>query len=77
MEEEKNLKELVVELASYERRISSLWWNFLRGITYGLGFFIGSAIVTAVVIYLTTQLFHNTPLADSLNGLINTYNSVK
>jgi hypothetical protein len=43
-------------LEKYERKLSSLWWNFWRGIVYGLGFFIGSALLAAVIIYIMSKI---------------------
>jgi hypothetical protein len=49
---EHEFTELVKQLVKYERRLSSLAWNFWRGIVYGLGFFIGSALLAALIIYI-------------------------
>lgn len=53
---EEEFSKLVKQLVKYEKRISSLWWNFWRGIVYGLGFFIGSAILAAILIYVLGQV---------------------
>lgn len=53
---EHEFSELVKQLVKYEKRISSLAWNFWRGIVYGLGFFIGSALLAAFIIYLLGRI---------------------
>ena len=50
------LKFYIKRLAKYERKLSSLSWNFWRGVVYGLGFFIGSAILAAVLIYVLSRI---------------------
>lgn len=34
------------------QRSNSLSWNFYKGVFYGFGFFIGSAIVVALIIFI-------------------------
>lgn len=50
------IKFYIKRLARYERKLSSLSWNFWRGVVYGLGFFIGSAILAAVLIYILSKV---------------------
>lgn len=77
MENEKDLKELITNLVTYEKKISSVWWSFLRGIASGLGFFIGSAIVAAILIYVLTVLFRNSPLSGQFQSLMDAVNTIK
>ncbi len=51
-----DLKYYTRQLARYERKLSSLSWNFWRGVVYGLGFFIGSAILAALLIYILSGI---------------------
>jgi predicted membrane protein len=56
---EEEFSRLVKQLVKYEKKLSSLWWNFCRGVVYGLGFFIGSAILAAVLIYILGRVDGN------------------
>lgn len=57
MEEDKErLSRAIESLAQSEAKSASAWWTFLRGAMYGLGFFIGSAILAAVVILILSKL---------------------
>ena len=38
-----------------------LWYNFVKGIAYGLGIFLGGTIVIAIVIWIL-NLFNQVPL---------------
>ena len=33
------------------KKSNSLGWNFLKGISYGFGFFVGSAILVSILVY--------------------------
>lgn len=35
---------------------NNLWWAMFRGIFYGFGFFIGSAILAAALIYVSSKI---------------------
>jgi len=54
MTEEYN--ESIKELIKYEKMIVNPWRNLVRGIFYGFGFFIGSAILAAALIYILSNL---------------------
>jgi len=54
MTEEYN--ESIKELIKYEKMIVNPWRNLVRGIFYGFGFFIGSAILAAALIYVLSHL---------------------
>ena len=56
---EKEIKELsqeIGQLATIEKKQASVWWTFLRAAMYGLGFFIGSAVLAAIVIIILSRL---------------------
>ena len=76
-EDNKELKELVKELLVYEKKLVSMSNSFYRGIFYGLGFFIGSAILVAVIIYILSLLLRNSPVSNQFQELINTVNNLK
>jgi len=56
LKELKDLRVAMIDMGKYWKRQTSLRWNFVRGVIYGLGFFIGSALLTASIIYILTQL---------------------
>lgn len=72
-----DLRELVRELSVYEKKLVSLPNSFFRGMFYGLGFFFGSAILVAVIAYILTILFRNSPLSNQFQDLMNTINTIK
>lgn len=43
-------------LAAIESKLASPWQSFKRGVMYGFGFFIGSALLAALTVYLMTRL---------------------
>lgn len=55
MKDDELIKSLQM-LTRYEKKLSSLSWNFLRGIFYGFGFFIGSAILAGVLILILSKI---------------------
>lgn len=64
MENDQSLKESIDALVKYNKKLSSVWWTFLRGILYGLGFFIGSAILAAATIYVLSKIDFFKGVAD-------------
>lgn len=54
--DDQELKKALVDMAKAQKKLSSLWLTFCRGVFYGLGFFIGSAILATVVIYILSKL---------------------
>lgn len=46
----------IKKLTQAIRKSTNLWWNFLRGIFYGFGFFIGSAFLAAILIYVLSKI---------------------
>ncbi|MEI7792515.1 MAG: hypothetical protein WCI57_03480 [Candidatus Berkelbacteria bacterium] len=56
IKELKELRVVLTKVQEYWRKQASLRWNFYRGILYGLGFFIGSAIIATGLIYLMSHL---------------------
>jgi hypothetical protein len=49
-------KELIRELTIAQRRVMRLSGVFWRGVFYGLGFFVGSALLAAVLILILTHI---------------------
>ena len=49
------LADAVKLLGDNQKKEFSLRWNFWRGVFYGFGFFIGSAILAAILIYILTR----------------------
>jgi len=52
----RELHDTISELRDFQRKQSSLTWNFWRGIFYGFGFFIGSALIAAGLLYVLSHL---------------------
>jgi hypothetical protein len=75
----RDLHEVLSELKHYWKKQSSLRWNFLRGILYGFGFFIGSAIIAAGVVYFLTHLGldGNSFLGGLIEKIVNIVDSTK
>lgn len=42
----------------------SLWYTFRNGLIYGVGFIIGSTLLTALVVSIVLQFFADTLLGD-------------
>jgi len=61
----RELHEVLQELNRNQSKQSNLFWNFWRGVVYGFGVFIGSAILATLLIYLVTSLGFNN---DSVIG---------
>lgn len=59
IKELKDLKVVLTEVKIYWKKQSSLRWNFLRGILYGFGFFIGATLIAAVFLFALTHLSIN------------------
>lgn len=54
--EDQELKSALIEMAKSQKRSVSLSANFWRGVVYGFGFFIGSAILAASLLYLLSHI---------------------
>ncbi len=54
--ETKELAAALHSLAKYKKREISLSWNFWRGVFYGFGLFVGSALLAAILIYVLAAL---------------------
>lgn len=52
-------------------RSNNLWWAFFRGIFYGLGFFIGSAVLAAALIYVLSRLQDWAYIGDLIEKILN------
>lgn len=68
----RDMHEVLTELKVYWKKQSSLRWNFMRGILYGFGFFIGSVLIAAVLIYLMSHIGvdSNSILGRIINGIM-------
>lgn len=44
------------DMRKYQQKQSSLRWNFWRGVFYGFGFFIGSAILVSALAYVLKHI---------------------
>ncbi len=55
-----NLEKLNIQV----ERQASVWHVFRNGIIYGVGFIVGSTVVTAIVVSIVLRFFENTILAD-------------
>jgi len=60
-----DLHTVLYDLKKSQKKQSSLKWNFWRGVFYGFGFFVGSAILVSLVAYV---LRHIGADGDSLLG---------
>lgn len=49
---EKASKEQIGKLIKLQEKQVSLYWNLFRGVIYGFGFFIGSALLVGILVYL-------------------------
>lgn len=59
--EEKEMIEEMAELKEEVAKQNSLSWMFVRGLVYGIGFVIGSAIVATIIIGLLGPWFADIP----------------
>jgi len=73
---DEELKKTLLDMAKSQKKAASLWWNFLRGVFYGLGFFIGSAILAAAIIYILSKLEGWDIFGGSIEQIINTANNI-
>ena len=67
---EDELRRSIERLTVYEKRLASLRYSFWRGVFYGFGFFIGSAILATVIISLLSQFGADSFLGRILNRII-------
>ena len=68
--EDQELKRAITNLTNYEKKLSSLRWAFFRGIIYGLGFFIGSAILAAVLILIMSRINTNSFFGKAIKNVV-------
>lgn len=70
---EKEIEDLTKEvgqLADATEKQASPLWTFFRGTMYGLGIFVGSAILAAVVIYILSKLQSWGAVGDFIHQII-------
>ncbi len=78
MEDDKDrLTKAIGSLAKAQDKTASAWWTFLRGICYGLGFFIGSAILAAAVIYILSRLEGWGSMGGFIQDIVNNASKTK
>jgi hypothetical protein len=53
---DEELRKSIIVLTKYERKLSSLHHSFWRGVFYGFGFFIGSAILAGLFIWVLSHI---------------------
>jgi len=63
------LKKSIEKLDKTETRLASLKWSLLRGIFSGLGFFLGSVALAAIIIYILSFLDTAPVISDILDRL--------
>jgi uncharacterized membrane protein len=70
------LRTVLDDVKKYWKMQTSMRWNFLRGIVYGLGFFFGSAIIATTLIYLLSHLGINgeSSLGRMIEKIVESYN---
>lgn len=64
------LSEEIGQLAKIEKKQASVWWTFLRAAMYGLGFFIGSAVLAAVVLIILSRFQRFGNLGDIVDQIM-------
>lgn len=50
------LEEAVKRQTKVQEKLANPWWNLWRGVMYGLGVFIGSALLAAILIWILSQI---------------------
>jgi len=70
------LRTVLDDVKKYWKMQTSMRWNFLRGIMYGLGFFFGSAIIATAVIYILSHLGINSEssFGRMIQKIVESYN---
>jgi len=71
------LAKAIENMAKSQDKTASVWWTFLRGIFYGLGFFIGSAILAAAVIYILSKLEGWGSMGGFIQNIVNSASKTK
>lgn len=56
MEQEKELKKELANLNLALHRSNSLGWSLLRGIFYGFGVFVGSALLVGLLLFILSRI---------------------
>lgn len=65
------LHDVISSIKEYQRKQSSLTWNFWRGVIYGFGFFIGSALLAAALIYILTKVGNDSFFGRFIQNIVN------
>ncbi len=57
-------------LSNQLKKQMSLWHTFRNGIIYGVGFIVGSTVVTAFIVTLGLQFFGDTVFGDIIAWIV-------
>ncbi|MCL5411014.1 MAG: DUF5665 domain-containing protein [Patescibacteria group bacterium] len=76
-EKENQLNDSIEKLTKATEKSASIRWAFLRGIFYGLGFFIGSAILAAGLIYIFSKIEGWGFVGNFVEEIMNTSKKIK
>lgn len=71
MKDEEKLSENIEKLVKIQENLASVWWSFFRGIASGFGFFIGSVIIIAIVIYVLSKINSTPVIGGYINEILN------
>lgn len=78
-DELRELRSVILQLNKLQKRQISLTWNFWRGVLYGFGFFIGSAILATIIIYILShlQINENTVFGNFIENILKLFERAK
>jgi hypothetical protein len=72
MENDKDrLASSIESLAKSEAKSASALWSFLRGMFYGVGFFVGSALLAAAIIYILSKFEGSSFIGGFIHDVVN------
>jgi|GEM_PF-1260525 len=54
-----DFRTIIAEIRIYQKKQASLKWNFWRGVFYGFGFFVGSALIATALVYILDKISVN------------------
>ncbi|MEI8143418.1 MAG: DUF5665 domain-containing protein [Candidatus Berkelbacteria bacterium] len=78
-DELRELRSVIHQLNKNEKRQLSLSWHFWRGIFYGFGFFVGSAILATIIVYSLShlQINENTVIGNFFENVLRLFERAK
>ena len=74
---EDDLNRSITKLEKAVRRQNNLGWTFLRGVFYGIGWFIGGALLAAVLIYILAQMPESSALGKFTHNILDLVDKTK